>query len=240
MPQHCDPDALALAAMGEPDLSPADRDHLATCDVCSAEFTSLRQVVSRMRESRDIELIDPPNAVWQSITASMKNEPVSLGDRRRSQAPASWTKWLPLGVAAAVGAVLGGLVTGVATVDRQDAPPPTEVVAQAQLAALPDGVDTVGRGSAVFEKDVDGDDLLVVNTSGLENPQGFYEVWLLNPRTSGLIAVGTVGSGAQEVTFPVPAGIDPAEFSVVDISDEPLDGDPTHSKVSVLRGALVT
>ena len=53
-----------------------------------------------------------------------------------------------------------------------------------------------------------------------------------------MISLGTIGSGAQTVTFPVPAGIDPEVFSLVDISDEPIDGDPTHSKVSILRGEL--
>lgn len=238
--QHCDPDDLALAALGEPDLSPSDRAHLSACPTCSADFSSLRQVVGVARDSRGVELVDPPAEVWRTIDAALApTEVVSLADRRSGSAPPGWTRWVPVGVAAAVGAVFGGLLTGAVTIDRPGEAPPPQIVAEAQLAALPDGVETVGRGNAVFEKDVDGDDLLVVNTSGLENPEGFYEVWLINPDTSGLIAVGTIGSGAQQVTFPVPAGIDPKEFSVVDISDEPLDGDPDHSKVSVLRGALV-
>ena len=36
----------------------------------------------------------------------------------------------------------------------------------------------------------------------------------------------------------VPAGLDPASFSIVDVSLEPFDGDPTHSGDSLLRKIL--
>lgn len=90
----------------------------------------------------------------------------------------------------------------------------------------------------MFEKDADGTDLLVVDTKGLEEPDGFYQVWLLDPKSSGMVPVGAVASGDQQATFTLPKGIQPEQYSVVDISDEPLDGDPRHSKVSVLRGQL--
>jgi hypothetical protein len=36
----------------------------------------------------------------------------------------------------------------------------------------------------------------------------------------------------------VPAGIDTGEYDLVDISEEPYDGDPTHSGDSIVRGQL--
>ena len=36
----------------------------------------------------------------------------------------------------------------------------------------------------------------------------------------------------------VPAGVDPARFPIVDVSEEPPDGQPTHSGISLLRGDL--
>jgi hypothetical protein len=36
----------------------------------------------------------------------------------------------------------------------------------------------------------------------------------------------------------IPESVDLARYSVVDISAEPVDGDPTHSGDSIVRGAL--
>jgi hypothetical protein len=38
--------------------------------------------------------------------------------------------------------------------------------------------------------------------------------------------------------FDVPAGLDLSGYPIVDISDEPLDGNPAHSSVSIVRGTL--
>lgn len=249
--QHCDPDVLAVAAFDGTALSGTDHEHLKTCPMCAEQLADFQSVVAVGRESGDVALVAPPASVWSAVqreiaapsspvaTATGGATVTSLDSRRERGRPAGWTRWLPIGVAAAAGAVFGGLVM---SASNGGEPSPVvaapQVVAQAQLAALPDGVDTVGSGQALFEKDADGADILVLDTENLEQASGYYQVWLINPDTSGLISLGTVGSGAQEVTFPVPPGVDPQEFSVVDISDEPLDGDPNHSKVSVLRGEL--
>jgi hypothetical protein len=39
-------------------------------------------------------------------------------------------------------------------------------------------------------------------------------------------------------TFAVPAGLDLDRFRLVDVSDEPRDGNPAHSGDSIVRGAL--
>ena len=60
---------------------------------------------------------------------------------------------------------------------------------------------------------------------------------LLNPDAE--VSLGTLGAGDTGV-FPVPADLDVAQFPVVDVSREPLDGNPAHSKDSVVRGTLTT
>jgi hypothetical protein len=42
------------------------------------------------------------------------------------------------------------------------------------------------------------------------------------------------------VALPVPPGTDLNRFRLVDISDEPHDGDSTHSGRSLLRGTLTS
>jgi hypothetical protein len=61
-------------------------------------------------------------------------------------------------------------------------------------------------------------------------------VWLLQPDVSGLVPLGVVHQGTNVV--PLPTGIDLSAYPVVDVSVEPLDGDPAHSGVSVARGSL--
>ena len=65
---------------------------------------------------------------------------------------------------------------------------------------------------------------------------GFREVWLLTPDVKGLVSVGTLAGPSGR--FALPAGLDLAEFSVVDVSEEQFDGNPAHSGNSIVRGAL--
>ena len=51
-----------------------------------------------------------------------------------------------------------------------------------------------------------------------------------------MVQVGVVRGGTT--TLALPEGLDLAEYPIVDVSLEPLDGDPTHSGVSVARGEL--
>ena len=105
------------------------------------------------------------------------------------------------------------------------------------LDAVPGGPDPQTTGVAKIEQ-VDGRYMLQVDATGLRSPSGFYEVWLMNAQNSGLVAVGTFNADQTRATFPIPAGLPLTEFNSVDISDEPFDGVPGHSTVSVLRGTF--
>ncbi|WP_163276172.1 anti-sigma factor, partial [Cellulomonas iranensis] len=82
----------------------------------------------------------------------------------------------------------------------------------------------------------DGTRSLVVDLDDAPGVEGYLEVWLLKPDVSGLVSLGTLDGTSG--TFALPADLDLTQFPVVDVSDEPMDGDPAHSGVSVVRGAL--
>ncbi len=79
---------------------------------------------------------------------------------------------------------------------------------------------------------------MIVRTRDLSTPsnQEFYEVWLLDPATQKMLPVGVLppsGEGDYAVTAGIMAG-----YSTVDVSLQRDDGNPAHSRTSVLRAAL--
>ena len=74
-----------------------------------------------------------------------------------------------------------------------------------------------------------------VETRGLDAGDGYLELWLIDPTVSRLVSLGPLRADG---IYDVPAGVDPAQFPIVDVSVEPVDGNPTHSGDSVLRGQL--
>ena len=149
---------------------------------------------------------------------------------RRRYSPARWL----LGAAAAAVAVVLVVVGVVASRDGDDEP---IVVASARLEPLPD--QPTGDAIPVEARVVEGDDGLELDLplagSGLPAPDGFYEVWLIDPNVEGMVSLGPARTDGR---YAVPADVDVAAFPIVDVSVEPPDGLPTHSGVSVLRGTL--
>lgn len=62
-----------------------------------------------------------------------------------------------------------------------------------------------------------------------------YEVWLFGD-DGRMVSLGTLADGSG--SFTVPAGIDTTQYRTVDISDEPPDGNPAHSGISLVRGTF--
>jgi hypothetical protein len=77
---------------------------------------------------------------------------------------------------------------------------------------------------------------LDVEVSRLGAADGFYEVWLINPDLKRMVPVGILRGGSGR--FELPDGVDLQTYPIVDVSEEPLDGVPAHSGVSVLRGTI--
>lgn len=224
---HCEPDVIALLALGETEGFDSELEHVAACARCQAERDQLASVVRTGRSiTADDAPTSPPDAVWQSITAQLQAAPVDeLAERRARRGVLPW-----IGVAAAAGLIIGGL--GTAQLVGTD-PAQTTTLVAATLEPLA-GESVIGE--AKVEQTQQGQ-VLSVAVPDLPDPEGYYEVWLLTPDVSNMVAVGVLGP-QNEGSFPLPPNIDLAEFSVVDISREAFDGDATHSTDSVVRGTL--
>jgi hypothetical protein len=156
-----------------------------------------------------------------------------------------------LAVAAAgvvVGAAGTALVTGLAGLggtDGSDAEP--QLLAAADLEAFGAGEGTAVAGSARLAttgQDDPDERVLQVWLDGLpDTGDDFLEAWLIDPETGAMVSLGPVdapAAGAVTVELSVPRGLDVGTYALVDVSAEPLDGDPTHSGASLARGTLGT
>jgi hypothetical protein len=202
------------------------------------DLAALR-ALARQVEMEPTTWEQPPAGLWESIAGEAgvpvgappeppaREEPppapavVDLGARRAARrGPLLWMA----GAAAAAVVLVVGLVAVV------DEPSERNVLASAAL----DRLGPAGTGDAELVDD-DGDLVLQVTTDGLDAGDGFLEVWVIDPDVTKLVSLGPV---RPDGTYDLPPGLDPQEFPVVDVSVEPLDGDPTHSGDSVLRGVL--
>ena len=208
------------------------------------------EALLRDLEAGDLELVDPPEEVWEGIEAAVAGASdatdvadaagpdagtvVPLAPRRR---PA---QWVALGVAAAV--VAAAVVVPTVLLTRDD---PAAVVASASLAYDAQNFDALGATArAGADLVADGDEHRVVLVdAALPAPEAGadLEVWLIRPDAEGnvadLVSLGVVDP-ADPADLDVPAGYDPSAYFVVDISVEPRDGDAGHSGRSILRGPL--
>jgi Anti-sigma-K factor rskA len=247
MVEHVDPEVLALVALGEP-AAGADRSHLDTCPRCAAEVASLAATVAVARTARPTDAPVPPApAVWDRVRAELGlADDGRAGDAPRTAPAAPTADDRPLApvvplrrrvgpwiaAAAACGVVVGG--AGVAWwVARDEGTPPADVLAETALDPLP-GWDA--SGDARVEVAADGARTLVVTLDGDGTDDGYHEVWLIDRDVTRLVSLGVLTG--TEGRFTVPPSLDLGEFPVVDVSDEPLDGDPSHSGDSIIRGVL--
>jgi len=275
---HLDRDTLALVALAELELSPAELEHLAACPGCTGELDALRRTVLIGRSAGSVDLVTPADAVWGRIhsalglsdavaapprlaEADLAGGGATGGEPAGTAAPADGAAaptggpdpaadgpvsepaavvplfrrrrvWLPVAAAACAVGVVGGIAGG-AWWQSTRAPAPETVIAQAQLDALPGWT---ASGSALVEESADGRREVVVDLADDAGADGLREVWLLTADATGLVSVGLLDGSSGR--FSIPAGVDLAEFPVVDVSAEPADGNPAHSGDSIVRGTL--
>jgi Anti-sigma-K factor rskA len=252
--QHCTPEQLALAALSEP-LPDDDAAHLAGCATCRAEVASLRRGVETLAIPEFAASgagVTPPPSVWSAVAAAtgvasaprpeaMTGEaepaagPVTVLAERTAPPAGTVTPLrrrprprLLLAVAAAVvGVVVGG--GAVALLQRADQ--------GTQIAAAPldplQGHHASGRAEIVER---DGRRLLEVQLHAPGLNGSYYEVWLAERSLAQMVPLGIAQPGT--VTFEIPTGLDLGRYAVVDVSIEPLDGNPAHSADSLVRGKL--
>jgi len=249
--QHLHDDALALLALGE-DPTAEEAAHLEGCGQCRTEISGYGRVVKAGRSAVPSGSVPPP-AVWAGIhealgldpslsrdpledqQPSSREEPqadpapagaarpISLADERRRR---RGTKWLAAAAGAAViaGAATWGVVNGLT--------PEPEVLASVPLEPLPSYSE---EGTATVDLLPDGERELVI-TSSSSDAEGYREVWLISPDITSMVSLGEMDG--TEARLKIPDGLDLSAYPIVDISDEPLDGNPEHSGKSILRGQL--
>lgn len=148
----------------------------------------------------------------------------------REAAPSRQTRasWLVAASLVLLGAGAAGVWLAIAATLA-----PTSL-ATASLEPFPAHPSATGR--AEVDEARDGTRTLTVALEGQPPGGGDREVWLIRGDGTDLVSLGALtGSSA---TFVVPADIDLGTFDLVDVSLEPVDGDPAHSGDSIVRGRL--
>ncbi len=165
----------------------------------------------------------------------------ALGEapRKPPAVPNTVSNLLPLAAALAL-VIIGGLITVLATDNGSG-----DQTAGATLLSEGSAIDVdVTATAAMLEGDgrrslrlnFDRDLHAALAGDGLLSPESEYlSLWLTDPGRRDVLPLGVV---YNDSVIPLPAGLDIANFSVLDISIEPIDGNPEHSGRTVLRGVL--
>jgi hypothetical protein len=130
-------------------------------------------------------------------------------------------------VAAAI--VAFAVFAGAVLLDQGSSSPkaPTEQVALQAVGPQP-AQGTVKMSGAGTSKT-----MVVTTDLAPASPRSYYEVWLLDTRTNGMVAVGVLPTtGTAHFTLPSDLV---ARYDAVDLSLQPDNGVTTHSADSVLR-----
>ncbi len=250
-PGHDDVDLVGLLAgeVGRNDTLTIGR-HLRTCRACTEELIDLVVAHGALTSAAraDRELGDPTGfgsgdrtVVGAALTVAPDFQPeedvlppLNLAPEH-DEAPrtAGRRRRLAVVLATAAAVILVGTLGTVAALTRHS--PTQPVVAEGALQPLKAPRAATGTVTVLAEGTTRH---MIVRTRDLSTPsnQAFYEVWLLDPATQKMLPVGVLppsGDGDYVVTAGLMAG-----YSAVDVSLQSNDGNPAHSRTSVLRAAL--
>ena len=244
-----------LAGKTSRDETIAMTRHLRECPTCTEELIDVvvahAALTSAARTDRALAL--PPRAPngeraeagptygsglgapGASPLPPLRLPPESDEGSTRSRTPRTPRQRRRLAAIVAVAAALVALgVLGASVVAGRNSPG-QPVVARGSLQALEAPPSATGTVTVLAEGSTRH---MIVRTQDLSTPssQEFYEVWLLDPTTQKMLPVGVLppsGAGDYAVTAGLMAG-----YSAVDVSLQRDDGNPAHSRTSVLRASL--
>ena len=225
-------DQLAPMIEGELDLDELRTvvRHVRHCPVCHAELVEVAAALGALRgvarDSLD-DIAEPPPLAVHPIEIV----PGTTAGARPERAGAARSRSFTMIAAAAaiVVVIAAGLLVRTQLGDDAGTAPP---VASAEL--LPKGP-VPDAGGVVTMTDGSGEQTMTVSTSQLP-PAGegeFYEVWLLQPETGQMLAVGVLPDSGK-TSFDLPAEL-VANYQAVDVSLQPDNGVIAHSGNSILR-----
>ena len=257
---HVSDDVLAAIALGDLEVTPEDRLHVASCPVCSQELAELVQVHGLLRQEVGMRVphrVEPGPAVWERIVAATQepiapqprapeprplevpvDQPVSpetpvpqpVASRSAARERRRPVWWL---VAAAAACLVIGAFIGRAVFAPVETPPP--VVASVALTTLDAAKQQEGTAKLLGGQGGQADELRV-DTRPMSPGSGYVEVWLINTDGKRMVSLGVLSG--TEATFPVPADAIAQGYTIVDLSREQFDDKPQHSGDSIMRGTL--
>jgi anti-sigma-K factor RskA len=242
---HLNPDRLADRALGTDDpLTASEEKHLESCAECRDELAELSRIAELSRHPEELAQV-PADAIWRSIQGQLASpapappitevaaepslsSPTVAELPRRTPRPRSW---LVVAAAAVVGLIVG---VGVTTVAVRDG---LEVTSSTALKALPG---QSGQGTAELVSDR-GRPELRVQIDAPPTPDRYREVWLINTDGQRMYTLGVLPDDGR-ASYPLPPELagQLEGFTIVDVSIEPYDGNPAHSRESQVRGTLPT
>jgi Anti-sigma-K factor rskA, C-terminal/Putative zinc-finger len=232
-PAHVGDELIDLVA-GESSPATARKvvAHLRSCPRCADQLISAVFAVCALRTTAQVdrELAVPIRG------SSTEKRPTDGGAQPElalvgtTRTPSRWRKRLAA-VAASMVLLVSGLLVGIRVASsRAPVSGPTIVDVTLRPLEAPQSA----RGHLTVEAAGDSRQLLV-ETTALPTPPSnhFYEVWLLDPKTFKMLSMGVLGPSGQG-KYAVAASI-MSGYSAVDVSLQANDGDPAHSRISVLR-----
>ena len=247
---HLNPDRLADRALGtDGPLTAAEEKHLDSCAECRDELAELSRIAELGRNPEHVaRQLVPTEAMWQSVKVQLASQTPAATNAASTEAaaepaPSSPTvtelprrtarprSWLLVAAAAVVGLIIGAGVTTVAVRDR------VEVTSSTALEALPG---QTGQGTADLVSDR-GRPELRVQIDAPPTPDRYREVWLINTDGQRMYTLGVLPDDGR-ASYPLPPELagQLQGFTIVDVSIEPYDGNPAHSRESQVRGSLPT
>ncbi|MEO5838534.1 MAG: anti-sigma factor [Acidimicrobiales bacterium] len=186
--------------------------------------------LGRVLTPEDRRQFAPPADLWAKIADEVRTDDqsatvVDIAARRPRRRVVTGVALVGAAACALVAFAIARAGDDVRTVDE---------VALSNTGLDPAGASSKGRAKLVVLDD--GSRAIDLDVSDLPTVDGeFFELWLIDLQVKGMVSMGPVrGSGR----YIIPPGVGTDVFPIVDVSIEPVDGVPTHSGVSVLRGVL--